>query len=86
MTLKIDKNTVALLPMELNNGIPSRIGRTRRRIERGTLIEVRQDGNRLEVRILSERAIEETAGKSVGTTFDSAPPDSDGNSQCAGLP
>ncbi|TWU66893.1 hypothetical protein V7x_24640 [Crateriforma conspicua] len=56
---KIDPSVIALLPIDFADGTPGRIGRTRRRIERGTLIEVVQEGNRLVVRILDERAIRE---------------------------
>ncbi|QDV66163.1 hypothetical protein Mal65_53380 [Crateriforma conspicua] len=56
---KVDPNVVALLPLERHDETPVRIGRTMRRIERGTLIEVVREGNRLFLCVLPESAIEE---------------------------
>ncbi|TWT69357.1 hypothetical protein Pan14r_16430 [Crateriforma conspicua] len=55
---KIDPSVIALLPLTRHDGTPVRIGRTMRRIERGTLVQVVREGNRLTLYILDESALE----------------------------
>ncbi|TWT70010.1 hypothetical protein [Crateriforma conspicua] len=55
---KVDRNTIALLPIERHDGTPVRVGRTMRRVERGTLVQLAAEGNRLTLYIMDEAALE----------------------------